>query len=148
MTIITTTAMIVIRKRRSLTLMKMTSMKGKSFGFEIWRMISSNSDPHICAKDSVSFLLHFACSLIVFFFLNVFLFSCSLEHILPDNLFASPKKSAGGHFTVFSSSPAETDEKNTSSTTCTNNNTKLSSASPLNVASFKSCILQMSRYCY
>ncbi|KAJ4724343.1 Zinc finger CCCH domain-containing protein [Melia azedarach] len=70
----------------------------------------------------------------------------SLEHILPDNLFASPKKSAGGHFTVFSSSPAETDEKNTSSTTCTNNNTKLSSASPLNVASFKSCILQMSRF--
>ncbi|XP_024047661.1 zinc finger CCCH domain-containing protein 53 isoform X3 [Citrus clementina] len=69
----------------------------------------------------------------------------SLEHILPDNLFASPKKSAGGPITVFSSASAEVDEKNTSSVTSTNNNTKLPSTS-LNMSSLNSCLLHMSRF--
>lgn len=54
----------------------------------------------------------------------------SLEHILPDNLFASPKKSTGECFTVF------TDEKNRSP----------ANTSGLNVASLKSCFLQLPRF--
>ncbi|KAH7560658.1 hypothetical protein JRO89_XS10G0063600 [Xanthoceras sorbifolium] len=72
----------------------------------------------------------------------------SLEHILPDNLFASPKKSTGDHFTAFSTtSSAETDEKYLSSTTSSNNTTTLlPSNSTLSVASLKSCFLQMPRF--
>lgn len=56
----------------------------------------------------------------------------SLEHILPDNLFASPKKSSSGdHITAFSTS---SDEKISSSS----NNPSMA---PLN-----SCFLQMPRY--
>lgn len=40
----------------------------------------------------------------------------SLEHILPDNLFASPKKSAGDPLTVFSAASVEADENTTSTT--------------------------------
>ncbi|PPE01016.1 hypothetical protein GOBAR_DD01979 [Gossypium barbadense] len=55
-----------------------------------------------------------------------------LEHILPDNLFASPKKSTGECFTVF------TDEKNPS----------LANTSGLNVASLKSCFLQLPSFAF
>ncbi|KAJ0021691.1 hypothetical protein Pint_31003 [Pistacia integerrima] len=59
----------------------------------------------------------------------------SLEHILPDNLFASPKKSTVDELTVFSS---EADDKlSASSTTIT---------STINMASLKSCFLQMPRF--
>ncbi|GMJ07066.1 hypothetical protein like AT3G51950 [Hibiscus trionum] len=48
----------------------------------------------------------------------------SFEHILPDNLFASPKKSAGDHLTVFSTSPTEAlkadDKTGTPTTSCSN----------------------------
>ncbi|KAE8691677.1 hypothetical protein F3Y22_tig00110885pilonHSYRG00062 [Hibiscus syriacus] len=50
----------------------------------------------------------------------------SLEHILPDNLFASPKKSAGDHLTVFSTSSTEAVEADnkteTPATSCSNGN--------------------------
>ncbi|EOY32749.1 hypothetical protein QUC31_019282 [Theobroma cacao] len=71
----------------------------------------------------------------------------SLEHILPDNLFASPKKSAGDHLTVFSANSVEADNKTTSPTTsCSNSNPSLANTSSLNMASLKSCFLQMPRY--
>ena len=70
----------------------------------------------------------------------------SLEHILPDNLFASPKKSAGDHLAVFSTSSVEADDKTASPTTsCSNSNPSLTNTSSLNMASFKSCFLQMPR---
>ncbi|KAJ9164309.1 hypothetical protein P3X46_023905 [Hevea brasiliensis] len=65
----------------------------------------------------------------------------SLEHILPDNLFTSPKKSSGDH-TVFSTAALEVDETSTSSS---NNNPIMPTASALNISSLKSCFLQMPR---
>ncbi|KAJ6777620.1 ZINC FINGER CCCH DOMAIN-CONTAINING PROTEIN 22-LIKE ISOFORM X1 [Salix koriyanagi] len=56
----------------------------------------------------------------------------NLEHILPDNLFASPKKSAADHLAVFSAASVEVDENTTSTDT-----------SSLNMTSLKSCFLQM-----
>ncbi|XWS28325.1 hypothetical protein CRYUN_Cryun25bG0058700 [Craigia yunnanensis] len=71
----------------------------------------------------------------------------SLEHILPDNLFASPKKSAGDHLTVFSTSSVEADDKTASPTTsCSNSNPSLTNTLSLNMASLKSCFLQMPRF--
>ncbi|OMO54480.1 hypothetical protein COLO4_36466 [Corchorus olitorius] len=73
----------------------------------------------------------------------------SLEHILPDNLFASPKKSVGDNLTIFSasSSSVETDDKTASpATSCSNNNPSLANTSSLNMASLKSCFLQMPRF--
>ncbi|XVF19311.1 hypothetical protein REPUB_Repub11eG0099700 [Reevesia pubescens] len=74
----------------------------------------------------------------------------SLDHILPDNLFASPKKSAGDHLAVFSTSSVETieaDDKTTSPTTsCSNSNPSLANTSNLNMASLKSCFLQIPRF--
>ncbi|GAV65051.1 zf-CCCH domain-containing protein/RRM_6 domain-containing protein [Cephalotus follicularis] len=72
----------------------------------------------------------------------------SLEHILPDTLFASPKKSAGGQLTVFSVASAEADDSAITATTssCNNNNTlDPSNNNTLNMASFKSCFLQLPR---
>ncbi|WCJ36864.1 Zinc finger CCCH domain-containing protein 53 [Euphorbia peplus] len=68
----------------------------------------------------------------------------SLEHILPDNLFTSPKKSSG-ELTVFSSSGLDVDGMTPSPTTC-NNNLILPPTSTLNMSSLKSCFLQMSRF--
>ncbi|XP_065867338.1 zinc finger CCCH domain-containing protein 53-like [Euphorbia lathyris] len=68
----------------------------------------------------------------------------SLEHILPDNLFTSPKKSAG-ELTVFSSSGLDVDGITPTPTTC-NNNLILPPTSTLNMTSLKSCFLQMSRF--
>ncbi|XP_022752368.1 zinc finger CCCH domain-containing protein 53-like [Durio zibethinus] len=71
----------------------------------------------------------------------------SLEHILPDNLFASPKQSAGDHLTVFSTSSVEADVKTASPTTSSSNiNPSLANTSSLNMASLKSCFLQMPRF--
>ncbi|XWS73588.1 hypothetical protein CRYUN_Cryun02cG0141800 [Craigia yunnanensis] len=70
----------------------------------------------------------------------------SLEHILPDNLFASPKKSAGDHLTVFSTSSVEADDTTASPTTSSNSNPSLANTSSLNMASLKSCFLQMPRF--
>lgn len=58
----------------------------------------------------------------------------SLEHILPDNLFASPKKSTGDQITAFSTPLAESDETASSS----NNNASL--------AALNSCFLPMPRF--
>nr|KJB35741.1 hypothetical protein B456_006G126400 [Gossypium raimondii] len=74
----------------------------------------------------------------------------SLDHILPDNLFASPKKSASDHFTVFSTSSAEAveadDKTGTPPTTsCSNSNPSPANASGLNMASLKTYLLQMPR---
>ncbi|XP_020540733.1 zinc finger CCCH domain-containing protein 22 isoform X2 [Jatropha curcas] len=72
----------------------------------------------------------------------------SLEHILPDNLFTSPKKSAGHDHTVFSASALEADENGTSQTTSSsssNNNPIMPTASTLSMTSLKSCFLQMPR---
>ncbi|KAG5253852.1 zinc finger CCCH domain-containing protein [Salix suchowensis] len=56
----------------------------------------------------------------------------NFEHILPENLFASPKKSAADHLAVFSAASVEVDENTTSTDT-----------SSLNMTSLKSCFLQM-----
>ncbi|XWS71198.1 hypothetical protein CRYUN_Cryun03dG0118400 [Craigia yunnanensis] len=72
----------------------------------------------------------------------------SLEHILPDNLFASPKKSAVDHLTVFSTSSVEADNKTASPTTSSSSNPSLADTSSLNMASLKSCFLQIPRYCH
>ncbi|XP_039053102.1 zinc finger CCCH domain-containing protein 53-like [Hibiscus syriacus] len=68
-----------------------------------------------------------------------------LELVLPDNLFTSPKKSAGDHLAVFSTSSAvdvEADNKTgTPTTSCSNGN-----ASGLNMASLKTYLLQMPRF--
>ncbi|KAK8601882.1 hypothetical protein V6N13_058448 [Hibiscus sabdariffa] len=69
----------------------------------------------------------------------------SLENILPDNLFTSPKKSVGEHLTVASTSSAEAlkadDKTGTPTTSCSNGN-----ASGPNMASLKTYLLQMPRY--
>ncbi|KAJ9139653.1 hypothetical protein P3X46_030366 [Hevea brasiliensis] len=63
----------------------------------------------------------------------------SLEHILPENLFTSPKKSAGDH-TIFSAAALEVDETSTSS-----NNPIMPTNSTLSMTSLDSCFLQMPR---
>ncbi|GLT51035.1 hypothetical protein SLA2020_244820 [Shorea laevis] len=63
----------------------------------------------------------------------------SLDHILPDNLFASPKKSTSDHLTAFSTASVEVVEKIPSPTTSSSGNNNPSLA-PLN-----SCFLQMPR---
>ncbi|KAG8638306.1 zinc finger CCCH domain-containing protein 53 [Manihot esculenta] len=64
----------------------------------------------------------------------------SLEHILPENLFTSPKKSAGDH-TVFSTAALEVNEASTSSS----NNNPINPTNSLNMTSLNSCFLQMPR---
>nr|XP_023903778.1 zinc finger CCCH domain-containing protein 22-like isoform X2 [Quercus suber]POE46049.1 zinc finger ccch domain-containing protein 22 [Quercus suber] len=59
----------------------------------------------------------------------------SLEHILPDSLFACPKKSADDNHTVLSTAPVEANEN--TSTLSSNNNQLLPSASPLTMATMK-----------
>ncbi|KAG5238387.1 zinc finger CCCH domain-containing protein [Salix suchowensis] len=69
----------------------------------------------------------------------------NLEHILPDNLFGSPKKSAGDHLTVFSTASVEVDENTTSPTASSPNSNPLVHTTSLNMTSLKSCFLQMPR---
>ncbi|KAI8526136.1 hypothetical protein RHMOL_Rhmol13G0285300 [Rhododendron molle] len=64
----------------------------------------------------------------------------SLEHILPDNLFASPRKSGGDHRSVFSTSSAEADDSTSATTTSSpSNSPMLPDSSTLNIATQKSC---------
>ncbi|XP_057790191.1 zinc finger CCCH domain-containing protein 53-like [Salvia miltiorrhiza] len=62
----------------------------------------------------------------------------SMEHVLPDNLFASPTKSASEN-----QAPAEGDDGRPASSIDT---TLLPGGSPLTMASLKSCYLQMPRF--
>ncbi|KAF5725461.1 putative Zinc finger family protein / RNA recognition motif-containing protein [Tripterygium wilfordii] len=71
----------------------------------------------------------------------------SLEHILPDNLFASPKKSASEHLTVFSTAPiidVDQNNKNAAAPSPSNNNCCL--LSQTNMAPLRSCFLQIPRF--
>ncbi|GMI84145.1 hypothetical protein like AT3G51950 [Hibiscus trionum] len=69
----------------------------------------------------------------------------SLEHILPDNLFASPKKSTD-HHTIFTTSSIGGDDKNGNPAASSNGNPSLANASSsLNMPSLKSCLLQLPR---
>ncbi|XP_058226439.1 zinc finger CCCH domain-containing protein 22-like isoform X2 [Rhododendron vialii] len=70
----------------------------------------------------------------------------SLEHILPDNLFASPTKSAGDHSSIFSTGLPDADDNSsviTTTTTSSNTIPMLPSTSTLTMASLKSCYFQM-----
>ncbi|XP_028112687.1 uncharacterized protein LOC114310792 [Camellia sinensis] len=69
----------------------------------------------------------------------------SLEHILPDNLFASPIKSAGEHY-IFSTASPEADDSTLVTTTSSNNIPMLPTTSTLNMASLLSCSFQMPRF--
>ncbi|KAK8515657.1 hypothetical protein V6N13_139373 [Hibiscus sabdariffa] len=69
----------------------------------------------------------------------------SLEHILPDNFFASPKKSTD-HLTIFTTSSVEGDDKNGSPTASSNGNpSPVNTSSGLNMPPLKSCLLQHPR---
>ncbi|KAG8388974.1 hypothetical protein BUALT_Bualt02G0181000 [Buddleja alternifolia] len=68
----------------------------------------------------------------------------SFEHILPDNLFASPTKSASENQSVFSQASA--DKSISVKITSANDNPELANSSPLTMASLKSCYLQMPRF--
>ncbi|CAL5350832.1 unnamed protein product [Camellia sinensis] len=70
----------------------------------------------------------------------------SLEHILPDNLFASPIKSAGEHYSIFSTASPEADDSTLVTTTSSNNIPMLPTTSTLNMASLLSCSFQMPRF--
>ncbi|KAG8388971.1 hypothetical protein BUALT_Bualt02G0180700 [Buddleja alternifolia] len=67
----------------------------------------------------------------------------SMEHILPDNLFASPTKLAAESMSVFSEASA--DNNISVKITSSNDNPELANSSPLNMASLKSCYFQMPR---
>ncbi|XP_055833821.1 zinc finger CCCH domain-containing protein 46-like isoform X3 [Solanum dulcamara] len=71
----------------------------------------------------------------------------SLEHILPDNLFASPTKSAAEHQASFSTDSAEAGVSSPITTATSNNNIPmLPTTSTLNMASLKSCYFHMSSH--
>ncbi|XAR60349.1 hypothetical protein NMG60_11033681 [Bertholletia excelsa] len=71
----------------------------------------------------------------------------SLEHILPDNLFSSPKKSDSGHCSIFSTASAEADDGASVTASSSSNNTPtVPASSTLNMASVKSCYFQMPRF--
>ncbi|CAA0833489.1 RNA-binding (RRM/RBD/RNP motifs) family protein [Striga hermonthica] len=71
-------------------------------------------------------------------------FQESLEHVLPDNLFASPKISAAENHSSVSSQPLPVANDNVQVSSSSND--LLSSSSPLTIASLKSCYLQMPRF--
>ncbi|KAK4419591.1 Zinc finger CCCH domain-containing protein 53 [Sesamum alatum] len=68
----------------------------------------------------------------------------SLEHILPDNLFASPTKLAAENHSIFLQASA--DDTTLVTTTSSNNTPVLPTGSPLTIASLKSCYFQMPRF--
>ncbi|KAL0287652.1 UNVERIFIED_CONTAM: Zinc finger CCCH domain-containing protein 55 [Sesamum angustifolium] len=70
----------------------------------------------------------------------------SFEHILPDNLFASPTKLAAENQSVFSQASAPADDTTHVTITSSNNTPVLPTGSPLTIASLKSCYFQMPRY--
>ncbi|KAH6766866.1 hypothetical protein C2S52_017849 [Perilla frutescens var. hirtella] len=63
----------------------------------------------------------------------------SFDHILPDNLFASPTKFAAEHRSVFSEASASTDDSIPVTITSSKNKT-------LSMASHKSCYVEIPRY--
>lgn len=67
----------------------------------------------------------------------------NIEHILPDNLFASPKKSNGDQQTIFSSDTVEGNESTAISST-----SSLPTTSTLNMSPLKSCFYEMPRVSY
>ncbi|KAK4380318.1 hypothetical protein RND71_002180 [Anisodus tanguticus] len=74
----------------------------------------------------------------------------SLDHILPDNLFASPTKSAAEQHVAFSTDSAAADVSSAittpaTTTTTTNNIPMLPTTSAFNMASLKSCNFQVPR---
>lgn len=79
----------------------------------------------------------------------LFVIKCSLEHILPDSLFASPTKSASEHQSLFASF-AEPDDSfaRTTNLAASNNVSVLPSTSNLNMASLNSCYFEMPRYIF
>jgi hypothetical protein len=76
----------------------------------------------------------------------------SLEHNLPDNLFASPKAAAGEYPTVFISDEAEKESNGGAASNTNNTSISTSSTSsnlvppPLDMASIKSCYFQPPRF--
>ncbi|CAN4123171.1 unnamed protein product [Withania somnifera] len=77
----------------------------------------------------------------------------SLDHILPDNLFASPTKSAAEQHVAFSVDSAAADAATTppatattKTTATTNNIPLLPTTSPFSMASLKSCYFQVPRF--
>lgn len=70
----------------------------------------------------------------------------SLEHILPDNLFASPTKSAAEHQAAFSTDSAEAGISSPITAATSNNIPMLPATSTLNMASLKSCYFHMPRF--
>ncbi|KAK4708964.1 hypothetical protein R3W88_029889 [Solanum pinnatisectum] len=71
----------------------------------------------------------------------------SLEHILPDNLFASPTKSAAENQALFSTDSAEAGVSSPITTATSNNNIPmLPTTTTLNMASLKSCYFHMPRF--
>lgn len=64
-----------------------------------------------------------------------------MEHVLPDNLFASPTRSA-------SENPAFAEGDDNAPASSNGAATLLPGGSPLTMASLQSCYLQMPRYCY
>ncbi|KAF3684065.1 putative zinc finger CCCH domain-containing protein 53-like isoform X2 [Capsicum annuum] len=70
----------------------------------------------------------------------------SLEHILPDNLFASPTKSAAEHQAAFSTDSAEAGVSSPITIATSNNIPMLPTTSTLNMASLKSCYFHMPRF--
>ncbi|KAL6976633.1 hypothetical protein U1Q18_025420 [Sarracenia purpurea var. burkii] len=69
----------------------------------------------------------------------------SLEHILPDNLFASPTKLAGDHCSIFSTASAEADDSVSVATSSSSNISVLPATSTHTMASLKSCYFQLPR---
>ncbi|PSR90169.1 Zinc finger CCCH domain-containing protein [Actinidia chinensis var. chinensis] len=68
-------------------------------------------------------------------------------HILPDNLFASPTKSAGDHISIFSPPLGEADDSTSAITSSPSNSIPmLPPTSTLNMASLNSCYFQMPRF--
>ncbi|KAJ8551341.1 hypothetical protein K7X08_000711 [Anisodus acutangulus] len=71
----------------------------------------------------------------------------SLEHILPDNLFASPTKSAAEHQAAFSTDSAEAGVSSPITSAISSNNIPMLPQTPnLNMASLKSCYFHMPRF--
>lgn len=67
----------------------------------------------------------------------------SFDHILPDNLFASPTKFAAEHGSIFSEASASTDDSIPVTITSSKSNTPVL---PLGMASLKSCYVEIPRF--
>lgn len=75
-------------------------------------------------------------------YMFVYKHECSFDHILPDNLFASPTKFAAEHRSIFSEASASTDDSIPVTITSSKSNTPVI---PLGMASLKSCYVEIPR---